>query len=587
VYVPHALTGGAHRPRRYIGVIPRCQVVTITLSQIKCNGNNLTPPPLLLEIHVDDEVLQRDPARWEQAAALLDGLARRAEDGGGVLCFRIREPFARGDASADNRTNCGGFLRALQQRGHEIGWHAHGTGLARAVAALRATGVREPALVGAPGLVQTELHGGIRSAIRAKWVLEQAYLLGMRVLTDRWAHRAFGWQGRVPWTLELGAGRQILSLDVSADPFAWGVLRHAGGAEAQAAPPKHAHGDLDWHALDALIDRRDAEDPLPGSYFSATVHEHNFCAPNSLVALPDAMDAFSRWLERRGQRLRRATELVSPELVAQPCAPNLGRRSAASPPMLSRLRAVTRLQNFGKPKSSAEARNIPVNGPTLRTLRSLWFNGAQSSSINLLKGIVVAVHGGAGGCTQRLGFLGLAEDALTKNGWALVVFDRTPDVSRTPGNPIHVADTAAMIEAARLAAQGLPVHVLTWSAGLVPAVLSGLHGVARLIDVEGPVDRYSLVPPGQRSHELTGAEIFEDALWQGREAVDGIAAFTRAGGDYVRVQGSPDHVHGNVDHHAIVAIRAANAGRAGSATLLGLPGPVQAFGDRVLRAIIA
>lgn len=502
-----------------------------------------------------------------------------------MLCFRIREHFARGDASLENRTNCGGFLRALQQRGHEIGWHAHGTGLARTVAALRATGVREPALVGAPGLVQTELHGGIRSAVRAKWVLEQAYLLGMRVLTDRWAHRAFGWQGRVPWTLELGAGRQILSLDVSADPFAWGVLRHAGGAEAQAAPPKHAHGDLDWHALDALINRRDAEDLLLGSYFSATVHEHNFCAPNSLVALPDAMDAFSRWLERRGQRLRRATELGAPDGRQRGVAPNIGGSRAAPSPMLSRVRAL--VTALPKRSVAAETRNIPVNGPPLRTLRSLWFNGAQSSPTSALKGIVVAVHGGAGGCKQRLSFLGLAEDALTKNGWALVVFDRTPDVPRTPGNPIHVADTAAMIEAARLAAQGLPVHVLTWSAGLVPTVLSGLHGVARLIDVEGPVDRYSLVPPGQRRHELTGAEIFEDAPWQGREAVDGIAAFTRAGGDYVRVQGSPDHVHGDVDHHAIVAIRAANAGRAGSATLLGLPGPVQAFGDRVLRAIIA
>jgi hypothetical protein len=526
---------------------------------------------------------------------LLDGLARRAEDGGGVLCFRIREHFARGDASGENRTSCGGFLRALQQRGHEIGWHAHGTGLTRAVAALRATGVREPALVGAPGLVQTELHGGIRSVVRAKWVLEQAYLLGLRVLTDRWAHRAFGWQGRVPWTLELGAGRQVVSLDVSADPFAWGVLRRVpqarGGDGSHRAAVQHAHGTLDWRALDALIDLRDAEDPLPGSYFSATVHEHNFCAPNSLIPLPDAMDAFSRWLERRGQRLRRATELV-----AQPCAPNVGGRHAAPPPLLSRLRAVARVRAFtpslSKRSVAAETRNIEVEG---RTLRSLWVHGAprgarrgaQRGTVKVpLKGIVVAVHGGAGGCTQRLGFLGLAEDALADIGWTLVVFDRTPGVPRTPGNPIHVADTAAVIDAARRAAQGLPLHVLTWSAGLVPAVQSGLNGVARLIDVEGPVDRYSLVPPGHRSHELTRAEIFEDAPWRGRESLDGITAFTRSGGDYVRVQGSPDHVHGDVDHHAIVAMCAARSGREGSATLLPLPGPVQSFGDRVLQAII-
>ncbi len=541
---------------------------------------------------MDDEVLHQDPARWDQAAALLNGLARRAEDGGGVLCFRIREHFARGDASGENRTSCGGFLRALQQRGHEIGWHAHGTGLARAVAALRATGVRDPARVGAPGLVQTELRGGISSALRAKWVLEHAYLLGLRVLTDRWAHRAFGWQGRVPWTLDLGAGRQILSLDVTADPFAWGVLRrvpHAGGGDGSSrAAVQHAHGTLDWRALDALIERRDVEDPLPGSYFSATVHEHNFCAPNSLIPLPDAMDAFSRWIEGRGQRLQRATDLVAP-----PSTPNGGGHRAASPPTLSRLRAVAplhaiaRLQTFAKPNSSVEARNIPVDGPPPRTLRSLWVHGAQrGSQSGAQTGVVVAVHGGAGGCEQRLGFLGLAEDALAAHGWTLVVFDRSVGVPRPPGNPIHVADTAAVIEAARRAARGLPLHVLSWSAGLVPAVHSGLHGVSRLIDVEGPVDRYSLVPPRDRSHELTRAEIFEDAPWQGRESLAGITAFTRAGGDYVRVQGSPDHVHGSIDHHATVAMRAARSGREGSATLLPLPGPVQSFGDRVLQAII-
>jgi hypothetical protein len=387
------------------------------------------------------------------------------------------------------------------------------------------------------------------------------------VLTDRWAHRAFGWQGRVPWTLDLGVGRQLLSLDVTADPFAWGVLRREGGAEIV----QHAHGTLDWRALDTLIDRRDAEDPLPGSYFSATVHEHNFCAPNSLIALPHAIDDFSRWLERRGERLRRAVDRAEAQATETDTRATT-RRGLPSQRIHRALR---------RKKVQVETRHILVDG---RAVRSQWFGASLSS--RPLKGIVVAVHGGAGGCEQRLGFLGLAEDALSALGWMLVVFDRTPGVPRTPGDPIHVADTNAVIEAARQAAQGLPLRVLTWSAGLVPAVHTSMRGVARLIDVEGPVDRYSLVPPGDRGHELTRAEVFDDAPWKGREALHGVAAFTRAGGDYVRVQGTPDHVHGNVDLHAIVAMRAASAGRAGSATLLALPGPVHAFGDRVLRAII-
>lgn len=506
--------------------------------------------PLFLEVHVDDELLSGDPARWDEAAALLDALARRAEDAGGVLCFRVRPDFARGD----DRRRCGGLLRALQLRGHEIGWHAHGRGLGAAVRALEDAGVSDAARVGAPGLVQVDQASGWRARLtplRARAVLERAWALGLRVLTDRRAHRHFGWQGRVPWTIELGGGRTLTSVDVSADPFAWGVLSRAAGGVA------HARGTLDWTALDAAIARREAELRLPGSYFGATLHEHNLCAPGSLTPLPAAMDAYARWLDRRGPQLRRAADLAADAVRPGP--------PAASPDRHRRLGL--RLQ-----RARGEARDIPVGD---RVVRSLWFPAERP------RGYVVAVHGGAGGCTQRLGFLGLPDGALAARGWTLIVFDRTPGVPRTPGEPTHVADTAAVIATARAAAGALPLHVLTWSGGVVPAVAGDLRGVARLVDVEGPADRYALVPPGRTAHELARAEIGDDAAWAGREALEGIARLVAGGGAYVRVQGAPDHVHGAVDLHARTAMHAASPhGR-----LVRLPGPVHRHGADVLDAV--
>ncbi len=522
--------------------------------------------PLYVEVHVDDEVLSREPGVWSEAAALLDALGKRAEDAGGALCFRIREDFARGDRS--------GFLVGLQARGHEIGWHAHGARLDHAVRALRATGVAAPALVGAPGLVQVELRRGLPGGrlshrvnswlqrASARRLLETAWGLGLRVLTDRRQIREFGWQGKLPWGIDLGGGREILSLDVTADPFAWGVLRRT--------PDRvhHARGTLDWDALEDLVVRRERESE-PRGYFGLALHEHNFCARGSLRALPTALDAFSRWVDRRGPALRPAASLTEGAIrpMAKPDRPTLRLPRRRPGPTRSGL-------------STAQERLIPVAG---RSVKSLWLPAANP------RGIVVAVHGGAGGCTQRLGFLGLPDDALAREGWTLVVFDRTEGVARTPGNPVHVADTAAVLDAALAEARArrLPLHVLTWSGGLVPAVHSGLVGVARLVDVEGPVDRYSLVPPGKPDHELTRAEVFDEAAWQGRESLAGISRFTASGGDYVRVQGRPDHVHGEVDLHALAAIQAANGGRAGSASLIAVAGPVGRHGGRCLAAVVS
>ena len=557
--------------------------------------SRVTDLPVWLEVHVDDDVLVDHPDAWPESAALLDALATRAEHAGGVLCFRIRETFARGDRV--------GFLKALQARGHEVGWHAHGKELRGAVSALQAAGVRDAARVGAPGLVQVEQGGGSRwrSSVRrarAQLLLEHAQLLGLRVLTDRRVGREFGWQGRVPWVIGLAGGRRLTSIDVTADPFSWGVLGlSAGAGEPQVT---HARGTLDWQALDALIRRREAEDRLPGSYFGATVHEHNFCAEGRLAPLVAALDAYERWLDRRGRQLVRAADLAG-------SAVDPGGRGVSAPGTSTQgvSGAIRRLRRVGqravqaapvpaaKPNDGAPPveRRVQVDG---RTVRSLWFGSEAPQAV------VVVVHGGVGGCTQRLGFLGLADWALAAEAGpacTLVVFDRTEvlggqPVARTPGNPVHVADTAAVVAAAGLEATrlGVPLRVLTWSGGLVPAVLSGLVGVERLVDVEGPVDRYSLVPPAKPQHELHRAEIFDDAVWAGREVLDGIEGFTRRGGEYVRVQCRPDHVHGGVDLHARAAILAAERGRGQPVPVGGsglLTGPSATLGALALTALSA
>lgn len=56
----------------------------------------------------------------------------------------------------------------------------------------------------------------------------------------------------------------------------------------------------------------------------------------------------------------------------------------------------------------------------------------------------------------------------------------------------------------------------------------------------------------------------------------------------MRVQGTPDHVHGACDLHALTAVRTAEAAaaRGGRARLVRLPGPVARHGAAVLDALV-
>ncbi len=480
-----------------------------------------------LELHVDDERLSADPAVWPDVAALLDTVARAVASEGGRLSFRFRERFARLDAYA--------FIRGLVAAGHECGWHAHGRRLAQARDAVVAAG--GSAAVAAPGLVQTGLAG-------AADTLDAAARLGARVVTDRLRVRPFGWRGRVAYRPVDG----MIALDPSVDPVDWGVHRRAP----------------DWRALADLAARTRALPPLPGHppYFGATFHEHDLCAsgpsnprrppptPGSLRARTSDLDGLRRFVAAYGA------------VPSQACA-DARAGAAVHAPLPSRGRLVReRVRDLFPHRPERRA------PPVTHTLKV----GARTVAVTRTgpahpRAAMVVVHGGTDGRAQGLSMLGLPDDAFPD--LAVWIFTRTEGTGRAPGNPVHLADIRAVLAAAR--AEGVPVGLLSWSGGLVNALraLDDPRDVAFLVDVEGPVDRWSLVPPCRPRHEWAEAGEHDEALWSGREVLDRLAAL---GPRHLRVQGAPDHVHGACDLHAVMACAASGG------TRIDVAGPVASGG---------
>lgn len=470
--------------------------------------------PIYLEIHVDDLLLSKQVSAWPDAAMLLDTLAKRAEAAGAQLSFRVRGDFARMDGS--------NFLLELQQRGHEVGLHAHGEGLADVAAALAGARVHHGTRVSAPGLVQRGARGRMD-------LLQQARKLGSQRITDRLEERFFAYQGWLAWEPIPG----LWSLDVSVSPFDWGVLIRRSDKVA------HAWGTMDWTALAARLEQRARLRPPEGSspFFGATVHEHNFCPPDRLTPLRQALDGFSRFVDRYGPRIQR-----SGDIPIHPLPPTLH----PPRPLLARARAAAvRLER--KVQARLHHGSVQVEGRTITYQRT----GPERPRAHLL-----VVHGGISGVEQGLSFVGLRPQELAEAGIAVWCFARTEGVARTPGNPVHIADTAAMYQKVR--DEGAPVGVLTWSAGLIPflrVVEKTQQQPLFLIDTEAPADRFSIVPPLQPKHELLKKDLFDDDAWAGLEAV---ALLRHLKAPYVRLQAELDHVHGLMHWHARRMVEAAH-----------------------------
>lgn len=478
-----------------------------------------------LELHVDDDVLTRDPGAWPEAAALLDRVATATEDAGGRLSFRLRTKFATADRF--------GFLRSLRSRGHEIGAHAHGRDLPEAVAALRGAGIVPTVM--APGLVQVGVAGETK-------LLALATSLGAEGITDRLEVRRWTYQGWLPRRHPSG----LWLLDVSVSPFDWGVLR-----KSASGAPIAAFGALDWAALHRCAEVQAKQLAAEGwaPFFGATFHEHDLCPARALAPCDPAFDGLRRWVERwQPQPSALAATGSTLEGPGQFEAP---RRWSASPPG-SPGTALRRRLTDAVSRGSA----TPAPLPPHRVVR------AESPRV-----CVVAVHAGEGGLVERLRFLGLPDSACSPRG-NLWLYSRRAAGWAAPGNPSHVADAKQVLEAAL--SEGLPVVLLSWSGGGVSAARALLElsrdapelarRVPAWIDVEGPVDRHSLQKPGAEA-EWAALSPHDDSVWEGRELVSLLAELGRLPSPpaYHRWQGSPDHVHQGCVLHADRAVAAARA----------------------------
>jgi hypothetical protein len=467
--------------------------------------------PIYLEIHVDEWLLRQEPARWDQAAALLHELCHRAEQAGARLSLRVREAFVEGDSTA--------FLMGLIRRGHEVGWHSHDTDASGLVATFQQRGL--PTEVATPGLVQAG-RGWRR-------VLEQAQRLGVKRITDSQEERRFTYQGWLAWQPIDG----LWSLDVSVSPFAWGVL------ERGLFGVRHRHGGLDWARLGRLAESW-GRWPVPhgySGYFGATFHEHNLCPPESYRPLAAELEGFQRFLDHFGPHIQTSGSVPLPEPPAPPTEGPVGR----IPLLLQRLRrGARRLREPALQQLSVGQRQVPYR---------VWGEPRR--------GNLVVVHGGRSGLEQRLGFLGLSPDDLADEGIAVWCFARTAQSFLTPGNPLHRAELRSLVDLALQ--KSIHTGILSWSGGLIPALgVAAERPLRFLVDAEGPVDRFSLVPLQEPPEELRNRSVEEDALWVGLEAMSLLPQLRIP---YVRVQGSVDHAHEKMSIHAHRAAQAVPGGR--------------------------
>jgi hypothetical protein len=498
--------------------------------------------PIWLEVHIDAAAMERGllTARGSRASAYgaiadaLEDIASRAEEAGARLSFRAREGFALHDVRPDAR----GVLRRLVAAGHEVGWHAHGARLKAARDAVVAAG--GDAALATPGLVQ-------RPDLA---LLNEARSLGARIVTDRVEANVFAYQGWLAWEPLPG----MVRMDVSVSPLEWGVLVRRGR--------KLVPGRLEPDVLARRISAWDARVVPPGAtaFFGATFHDHD-------ILDPAARDALGRLFARYGERI------VPSGQVGRTFRPPEG--PAAPAGRLSRLsRGLLRLRLGVERSGAPSAEHVIEVGGRFVPVRRV---GPANPDV-----VLVIVHGGDSGVAQGLRPFGLSEAALAESNMAAWTFARS-EGARPPGSIESVEETRAVL--VRALGEGRPVALLTWSAGVIPALRAanalGDPRVCLLVDGEGPCDRWSLVPPNQPDNPLARIDPGDERSWAGKEAVAMLPAFN---GRYIRLQAEDDHVHGKMWWHARRMLAAARDGRLNGDGRI-LPGRLDAYGDGVLEWI--
>lgn len=466
--------------------------------------------------------MERQPSRAHESVALLRRVAGMAEARGAALSLRVRAPLA---GTPEGRR----LLPELAARGHEIGVHAHGSGLAEATEAVRAAGLRP--VVATPGLVQVGAHG--REAL-----LRQAASLGFRLVTDHGPRRAWAYEG-----LMARAEGGLLVAAPTVRPEDWGLY----GADGPR--PLSLEAALRLRALEEqALTQQDA------AFFGAALHEQDLCAPGSLEPLPSALEALDRLLDARLRPSLGLLEGRAPPPTPRPARPISDSRVRVARALGVATALAGRLRRGGR-------RRVKDGGERLEIGRR-HILVERLGPANALALVLMSHAGREGGRRTALTPLGLGLGDLADQGLGLVLYDRagtggSPEAGPlTPGNRAHVEDFRAALALARQ--EGLPVIALSWSAGLLPVLRAAAEGDRpdALVDAEGPADRWSLVPP--EGNELSTRDPWDDRLWRGLEPVALIGALERP---YARLQAEIDHVHGPMTEHARRMLAA--AGRAG------------------------
>ena len=510
------------------------------------------PLPVWVEIHVDDEILARQPQRWRHTAELLEVVTELAQTRGASLCLRVREAFATLSASS-------GFLPGLVACGHEVGVHAHGRRLAVAHAALVRAGVT-PA-VAVPGLVQAGAGRGP--------LLRQVAALGMPVVCDHGAERAWAYEGLLPRDEQ---GVRVLSPTVR--PFDWGLMEMDGTRHGLTAANLGRLRDLE-----AMAARHGAH------WFGAAFHEHDLCPRGSLRPDDHRLEALADYLDERVVPVMSLADAVQAGPAATGRPPS-DRRVRATKIMgrltrTARQRLPDRIRPRVRRESAGEGRDVTLSVDG-RTIAARRHGPPQARAI-----CVCSVSGPAGGRAADLAYFGLGVPDLTDRGWAVWVYDRSGTGSTAgsalglvPGNPDHVDDWTAVLQRAR--AEGPPVIALSWSAGIIPVLRAAADGHApdALVDGEAPVDRWSLFHP--KGHGPAGKDPWCDEDWDGIEAVQLVG---RLGVPYARLQAADDHVHGPMHEHARRIVAAARASGCTPMDLEISPGKLHDHSHRVIEAL--
>lgn len=591
------------------------------------------------EVHCDDLRMEREGVSFGAYVAtrtLMEDLVAAAESRNVPLALRFRHPFAQAALRYDPADHA---IRRWAERGHEIGVHGHRRHLRRTRDLLWQAGLRPRAVV--PGLIRTD-------DATTRRTLAATRHLGFQWCTDQVQGRAFPYSGLVPWrplpdlsgpaprTLPWAAAPLVL-LDVSVNPFTWGILEP--GVAGHPDGVRQVCG-LGWEQLGRLLERLDAHrrppSPHPVTFFGYPFHEHQHArSVDDLRTVPSSLDAWTAFLDAVAAR---GLPSVAPGFIARAWleaeaiapddpdgAPLTARVAQALDPQDLRLDGPSWLRDHLplEPLRAAAlglAAGAEAARAALRTRRRAWRSRASrwgdrvevavaGRTLDALRVdaagptravLCVSVAGTDGGLTTGLEPWGLVPGDLAAHGLELWLYDRS-GTGRTrgalpvvPGSPGHADDAVAVWQAAT---GGRPLRAgwLTWSGGVIgPCMgLERMAGVDFVIDAEGPSDRLSLRPALRLRHR---AAVRAAELGLGQDVAEGPhEAFRHVARVPVwhRLQGDPDHQHGHCLLHAGVVLEAAAAAGA-EAWLNGAPweearwlaGPIRQHPEATLAAVV-